>query len=131
MPFQVEQPILGIQEIDEQHGQVIACLDQLHLSVGKERGFPSMLDALNTLNAFVENHFTYEEGLLRHYGYPKLDEHIEEHRKISAELARLNQHMFDAGDVSKKLLGMVRTWINSHICVEDADFADFVGQQER
>jgi hemerythrin len=127
MPAANAFPLSGIQEIDEQHQQLVECLDHLELWVGKGHGFSATLDALGTLNKYVEEHFRCEEDLLRRRNYPKLDEHIAEHQIISAELARLYQHVLDGGDVTEELLGLVRDWVMTHIGVEDMEFAVFFG----
>jgi hemerythrin len=123
-------PKIGIQEIDDQHAQLVLCLDRLELWVGKGQGFAATLDALSSLNDYVEKHFTFEEALLRQRGYQKLDEHIEEHRQISAELARLTKQVLDGGDIDQELLDLIRKWIITHIGVEDVAYAIvFAGQQ--
>jgi hemerythrin-like metal-binding protein len=117
----------GIQQIDDQHKQLVECLDALELWIGKGHGFAATLDALGKLNHYVEAHFRDEEELLRQRSYPKLDEHIAEHNLISAELAKLYQHVLDGGDVTEELLRLVRDWVITHIGVEDMEFADFFG----
>jgi len=123
MPSSVRLPRLGIREIDEQHAQLVACMDRLELWVGKGQGFAAALDALNTLNDYVELHFSFEEGFLRRNGYPRLDEHIREHRRIKTDLARLTQRVVEGADIDQELLGLIREWIISHIGVEDVEFA--------
>lgn len=119
-------PVIGIREIDDQHAQLVACLDRLALWVGKGQGFAAALDALQALNDYVETHFSYEERFLADHGYPKLDAHIAEHQRIRGELAKLNIAVLDGGDISEELLTLVREWIVSHIGVEDREYADFV-----
>ena len=97
MDSTIHLPKLGIKEIDEQHAELLACLDRLLLWVGKGRGFAAALDALHSLNDYVEKHFSYEEALLRENQYPKLEEHIEEHRKIAAEISRLTEKILQIG----------------------------------
>ncbi len=122
-------PSSGIQEIDDQHKQLLECLDHLELWIAKGHGFSATLDALGALNKYVETHFLYEEDLLRRRNYPKLAEHIVEHQAITVELARLYQHVLDGGDVAEELLGLVRDWLLDHIGVEDMSYASFFGSR--
>jgi hemerythrin len=117
-------PLLGIHEIDEQHRHLIECLERLELWVGKGHGFAAALDAFMTLNDYVAQHFRDEEAIFRAAGYPKLEEHIDEHEKIRDELALLYQQVLDGGDVTEDLVAMVRKWMITHIGVEDMEFAD-------
>ena len=123
MPSNVLLPHIGIQEIDEQHAQLVACLDRLEFWVEKGQGFAAALDALNSLNTYVEEHFTFEEAFLRQHRYPKLEEHIEEHQKIMTDLSHLTQRVLDGGDIDQELLGLIREWIITHIGVEDVEYA--------
>jgi hemerythrin-like metal-binding protein len=120
-------PLSGIQQIDDQHKQLVECLDELEQWIGKGHGFAATLDAFGKLTHYVEAHFRDEEDILRQRGYAKLDEHIEEHHLISAELAKLYQHVLDGGDVTEALLRLVRDWVVTHIGVEDMEYADFFG----
>jgi len=61
--------------------------------------------------------------LLRQQGYPKLEEHIGEHRQIKADLGRLTQRVVEGADIDQELLGLIREWIIGHIGVEDVEFA--------
>lgn len=122
MPAANTLPICGIQEIDDQHRQLFECLDHLELWVGKGHGFSATLDALGSLNTYVEAHFRFEEDFLKSRNYPKLDEHIAKHQAISAELVRLYQHVLDGGDVTEELMQLVRNWIMTHIGIEDMEF---------
>jgi hemerythrin-like metal-binding protein len=123
MPAATVLPICGIREIDDQHMQLVECLDHLELWVGKGHGFSATLDALGRLNKYVEAHFRFEEDFLKSRNYPKLDEHIAEHQVISDDLARLYKHVLDGGDVTEALLQLVRDWVMTHIGIEDMQFA--------
>jgi hemerythrin-like metal-binding protein len=128
MTFQF--PVLGIQEIDEQHRHLIDCLERLESWVGKGHGFAAALDAFATLNDYVALHFSNEEAIFRAAGYPKLEEHIAEHQKLRDELARLYQQVLDGGDVTEDLVALVRDWMVTHIGIEDMEFATFSGTRQ-
>jgi hemerythrin-like metal-binding protein len=120
-------PLLGLSEIDRQHQGLYDCLDRLELWCRKGHGFPATIDAVTMLETYVAEHFAFEENFLREHGYPALDEHMAEHRQITAELQRLSQQVMDGGDVTEELVGMMRGWITQHIGVEDKHYATFFG----
>jgi hemerythrin-like metal-binding protein len=122
-------PLCGIQEIDDQHKKLVDCFDQLELWVGKGHEFAATLDALGKLNRYVEEHFRFEEDMLRERGYPKLNQQIDEHGLIEGQLARLYQHVMSGGDATEDLLLLLREWLLSHIGVEDMEYAAFLGMQ--
>lgn len=126
MASEVFLPELGIPDIDDQHRQLLACLERLELWVGKGQGFAAALDALNTLNDYVASHFSFEEAFLQDHGYPLLAEHVQQHQAISDALARLTRQVLDGGDISGELVTMLREWILKHIGEDDCAFAAFL-----
>ena len=81
------------------------------------------MDAVHLLNDYVEKHFSYEEALLRENQYPKLEEHIEEHRKIAAEISRLTEKILQGSDdIDQEFVALIREWITTHIGIEDVEF---------
>jgi hemerythrin len=107
--------------------KLVACLDQLEISVGSEREYSATVDALRILNRYVEVHFRFEENMLLERGYPKLAGHVELHRSIKAQLARLYRHLQSGGEVTEDLMRLLREWLTSHIGEEDMEYAAFLG----
>ena len=129
MAFDMILPHLGIGEIDEQHKELLRCLDRLEFWIGRGSGYPAALDALNALHVYMDKHFYYEEAFLRSHAYPALAEHIVEHQKLSAALAGIETRIFGGEDVSEELVATLREWIVTHIGIEDVEYADFFGTQ--
>jgi hemerythrin-like metal-binding protein len=124
-------PLSGIEEIDAQHKKLVECFDQLELWVGKGHEFAATLDALGKLKRYVDEHFRFEEDMLREHGYPKLDEQITEHVEISGQLARLYRHVMSGGEATDDLLRLLREWLLSHIGVEDMEYAAYLATQSQ
>jgi hemerythrin-like metal-binding protein len=102
---------------------------KLGLWVGKGHEFAATLDALGTLNRYVDEHFRFEEDLLRERGYPKLAAQIEEHGLIKGQLGRLYRHVLSGGEATEEVLRLLREWLTNHIGVEDMEYAAFLGTQ--
>ena len=125
MVFDLQLSATGIQAIDEQHTQLLTCLDRLEYSVCRGSGFPAALDAMVSLLEYVRNHFSFEEAYLAFHAYPKLEEHIKEHEAISGELENFEQKMLRGEDIGASLVTLLRNWIVVHIGAEDAQYAEF------
>ena len=130
MTFDLILPSLGIDEIDRQHKSLLQCLDQLEYWVGRGSGYPAALNALTTLHDYMAMHFGYEEEFLRSHGYPSLAEHIQEHQRLTAELARIEARVLAGEDVSSELIATLREWIVTHIGIEDVEYAEFFGTRD-
>lgn len=116
-------PALGITEIDKQHRQLLNCLEDLEASIGKGYGLAAACAAILSLQDYISRHFHYEESFLRSHAYPKLEEHIEEHRKIRAQVAIYTQQITGGGDVSSELCRLLRDWLITHIGISDVEYA--------
>lgn len=124
-------PLLGIFEIDEQHAKLIACVERLELWEGKGQGFAALLDALQALSVYAQEHFSYEEDFMRRYHYPNLDRHIAEHQEFSDELSRLTERVLDGESASEPVIAFVRDWVTTHISQEDMRFAACIPNTRR
>lgn len=107
-------------EIDTQHQELISILNRLFLSVAEREGHKVTLGILNSLIDYTQSHFTFEESLLEEANYPHLDHHIEEHKKLGAELNELvEKYMIDGKQIYFELLRLLRKWLLKHI--QDCD----------
>lgn len=116
----------GINEIDRQHAQLLKCLDDLMAFVGGHYEFAAVFTAVQVLLDYVQQHFAYEEDLLRSWDYPDLAKHIVEHQAIETDVRNLWSQL-ESGDetVTEKLVQTIRQWIVKHINEEDIEYAKF------
>jgi hemerythrin len=117
----------GISAIDEQHGQLVSCLERLLLLVSRGYGLGATFDALDALGAYTRTHFAFEEQHMRDHDYPELAEHIKLHQAINGILLDLNDDLASAKDVEGELVSVLQTWIVKHIDIEDARYGAFLG----
>ena len=116
----------GIAEIDRQHAQLVKCLDELSVFVGGNFEFSASLTALTTLIDYTREHFAYEENMLARCHFPLLDEHIAEHRTITANAEALWNEVEAGNEMGEQLVLTIRKWIVDHINAEDIQFAKFI-----
>jgi hemerythrin len=83
----------GIPEIDTDHHELIA--DYNHLAALMEDGQPwsAVVVAARSLVERVAAHFRSEEAILKRIDFPRRSQHVEQHRRIEAELAKLVAHL--------------------------------------
>jgi hemerythrin len=124
----ISVPMTGIADIDDQHQQLLACLDRLALWMSKGQGFAATFDAIATLNDYAASHFRFEEDYLRKCSYPQLEPHIEEHRRLIEELDGLTARIHQGNEASGALLKLIREWIINHIGSDDMKFARYLSQ---
>lgn len=113
--------------MDEQHKKLIALVGDLHRAMVLGKGNQVLAAVLNELLKYVGEHFADEEGLMRKLRYPKILEHIAEHRKF-AENARKLHSEFAHGQValSMELMAFLSRWLRTHICGMDRGYAEHI-----
>jgi len=122
---------LGHAEIDRQHKRMLRLGEDLvEPLVGSAAHKPSATQ-LQALIDFAQEHFAFEEGLMRSTGYPGADEHANIHTSLLAELRkyclRVQQglHTNPVG-----LISFLWHWIVLHIGSEDRDLVIWLKSYE-
>lgn len=118
-----EDLAIGVDQIDDQHKELLARFDLLLRSCKDGKGREEVLHLLTFLDDYVISHFSDEEKLQRQSGFPDYESHHAEHTSFIARLAELKERMRSDGsvqidhvlDTNKLLLD----WLIKHISVRD------------
>ena len=115
---------VGIPEIDAQHKKLIALINDLFKAMRTGGGDQVMAKLFQSLLQYTEQHFTFEENLMRKGRYAGLTAHIEEHRKLIAEVHDLHRK-FLAGKITitMQVMTFLKEWLQNHILGSDAKYA--------
>lgn len=123
-----EEISVGIQEIDEQHKQLVSLINRLYdaMTLGEDK-LQVARDVLNELMQYTLVHFSVEESLFRIFEYPDYEKHSERHRELREKVIEINRKV-QRGErlITPELLFFLRKWITSHIMVEDKAYAPFL-----
>ncbi len=123
-----EQISVGIQEIDEQHKQLVELINRLFTAMasGKEK-LQVAKEILNELMQYTIVHFAVEESLFRIFDYPDYDKHCENHSSLRDKVIEINAKV-QMGErmITPELLTFLKKWITNHIMVEDKAYAPFL-----
>lgn len=116
---------VGNALLDEQHKCLLGLCRQSMLCMADDsrQGTAAFHDILNDLASYVDRHFRTEEALLRSCGYPKIDEHSEQH--VEYQVA-LTDFLLSAtqGEIDKAgLHHYLSHWWTNHILGADQAYA--------
>ena len=114
---------LGIQEIDNQHKQLIELVNELYTAMMTKKTKDSLQKVLEGLVNYTINHFNTEETYFRKFNYSSTIAHVEEHQLFVAKVLEF-QNSFNEGKttVSMEILSFLRDWIVQHILGSDRQF---------
>lgn len=116
---------IGIQEIDDQHKQLIEIISSIERAIKHERGWREIVYGIVDLKIFARRHFEIEEALMRMYGYGEAAKHTEEHQYFFTRLAEIeSKSIYDLAE--RELLKFLRDWLKDHILGEDRGYAEYI-----
>lgn len=116
----------GLQEIDEQHQNLVKMVNALHKAMKTGAGIKKSGAILDELANYTVYHFGHEEKLFHAHDYPD----TKKHEKIHAELVKTVvdfQTQFKAGQASLSvdLMQFLTDWLKNHIMKTDMQYAPF------
>ena len=125
-----EEYAVGVDLIDKQHKQLFDAVNELHDAMAKGHGKEKIQATLDRLISYALTHFSDEESAMRRSGYPKLAEHVAEHKALGAKVTYYRQAV-QAGNLAVTLEAMrfLGQWLRDHILHDDMDFAKHCGSK--
>ncbi len=117
---------LGIDEIDEQHKALVGMINALDASTHEEYSPENIRTLLDELNAYVKDHFGFEERLMAGGGCSQdlVTRHCGEHAYFRSVLRDLSAD-FENGrtSITVSLIEYLVHWLLHHIVVVDRAMA--------
>ncbi|MDF1613595.1 bacteriohemerythrin [Desulfurivibrio dismutans] len=115
---------VNIREIDEQHRQLVAMINELHEAMMQQRAKDVLGGLLNKLVSYCANHFAVEERLMQTHGYPEYASHKAKHEKMTAKVMAL-QNDLKSGKVNLtvEVSQFLKDWLDKHILGTDKKYA--------
>ena len=107
---------VGVQEIDDQHKQLLAILNELSSKMAKGKSNDEFNDILLCLFEYARVHFKAEEEYINKNHKAISIEHKQEHETFLNKVLDLKLE-FDNGNtkLSLNLMKFLCTWLQSHI----------------
>ncbi|QID18392.1 hemerythrin family protein [Nitrogeniibacter mangrovi] len=117
---------VGVQEIDEQHKELVDLLNQLHTAIIEHHGSATSRRILDELADYTKTHFSVEESLMRVSNYPDFDIHKQNHEDLIGQVVAL-QEKLDTGEakITFELLHFLKKWLTNHINEADKRFGAY------
>lgn len=123
-----ESLILGVEDIDADHQDLVACLNGLSNATFANDASTSIGPALQKLVDRAREHFRSEETLMARVDYPGLAAQRSEHETLLVSVLMFQQRAQEGGSasISSENLVSLTSWLVHHITDADKDFARFI-----
>ncbi len=113
-----------IEEIDEQHKQLLGLMNDLFDAMKKGEGRSVLEKTLDGLLEYTEYHFSAEEKYMREFDYDEYEQHKNEHDALREEVLHYRNQL-TSDRVTLDLLGFLWNWIQTHVKQTDKRYAPF------
>jgi hemerythrin len=124
-----EQLSVGVETIDKQHARFIDEFNALLAAFRANEGNKKVFDLVDFLERYAGEHFAEEERYMRMLGYPAMDGHLEQHRTMTEDLAKLKETLHRDGASMSNLIKLSEfslNWFIKHIKNADAQLGSFL-----
>ena len=120
-----DQYSVGIDEIDDQHKVLLRLFSIVQDAVATNQGWSAVHFAILETVQYAEFHFSFEEALMRLYGFPGYEEHSKAHRQILAQAEGLVGESLREG-TRDDVATFFRNWLVSHMQESDRFYAKHI-----
>lgn len=121
----------GIASMDDDHHMLFDIVNALHDDVKRGAAHRSVAAILVALIDYVDFHFAREERYMEMHGYPGLEGHKLQHRKLRERvyaIKRIHDTEPNRLDTSK-VLNFLKNWLTSHIISTDHKYIPYLSNQ--
>lgn len=121
---------VGVNELDNQHKQLIAILNDLYDAMQQQRGNQVIGTIIAKLVNYTKTHFTTEERYMTQYAYPDLNSQKREHAAFTDKVLKFKEE-FDSGrtSLSVSVTSFVKDWLVTHISGSDRKYGPFLNSK--
>ena len=125
-----ESMSVNIAEIDQQHQQLIAIINDLFDAMTEGKGKDVLEEIVNGLISYTQLHFKTEEQYFDRFGYPDSNSHKIEHadfiQKISSFKEGVDRRQLG---LSSEVLNFLSGWLKNHILKTDKKYSVYFNEK--
>ena len=115
---------LGVQEIDDDHKQLVDLMNRLEVQSADGKGFAIIRATFMALIQKTEQHFEDEEAFMDSMHYPEATRHKFIHSKLLKDLKAHYEDFLASHKVSEKTFQFLTLWLRAHITIIDKKYVD-------
>jgi len=120
----LEKYSVGIPQIDTQHKGLVRLINDLHAAMSTGQGTQKVGKILDELVHYTEEHFSYEENMLKQRKYSKLIGHQAEHKRLTGQVLELrDKYKKSTLTLTMEVMQFLKNWLANHIMGHDQQYA--------
>jgi len=121
----VDKFILGIEDIDEQHKQLIELVNSMFASFKLDKNKKEIKENIKSFVDFASYHFGNEEQYFEQFNYPESESHIKEHNEFIKQVKAF-QSDYNANKVKflDDIMSYIKVWLYRHFTEIDVKYVE-------
>ena len=123
---------IGVEEIDNQHKELLQRFNQLLSACEASKGTSELIGLIDFLDEYVEQHFKDEEAIQRHYKFAGYQEHKKQHDYFIEKLQALKDEIKVEGVSVHHVMetnSLLLKWLIQHISKVDTELGRFINSR--
>ena len=119
----------GFNDIDKQHKELFEKFGAFLDSYENEGSEEAVFELFVYLKKYVHEHFQCEEHYMQKIKYPKMLEHVEEHRKLLEKVEEFNSQYGQKGfteELVEDIRRVLTDWLLDHIVKTDMALGSYL-----
>ena len=130
--WDIERFSVDVDEMNEQHKQWIALINELHASLLDKNSDMSPEQAIKDMIDYTKLHFNHEEDLMQDIQYPDYEKHKIEHNNFISKLNKMDDDMINGTYILKtQIMSILKNWLENHICKMDKAYGNFISESKQ
>ena len=122
----------GVDDIDDQHKEIINQLNRFHEAITSGLGKDVIIDLLEFTAQYAENHFSFEEDCMNRYRCPVAKQNEAAHRRFTKRFQEIREEIAANPVDTETVLEVyheLKEWINWHILKIDTNLRTCVNAE--
>jgi two-component system cell cycle response regulator len=117
---------IGVKEIDDDHKKLLNIINSLSLAISNNETNNIIDNIFNELKEYTKVHFKREESFLINCNYPRIKEHIHEHKTFIEKIPELKTKLTNSlnTEYAQEVSYFLTDWLFNHIIEEDIPAAN-------
>lgn len=124
--------LVGIEEIDQHHRHLVELLNRAFDDFTGKGSVAGTGAILEELYDYATYHFNREEEVMADLAYPKMAEHVAEHRRFSQRVTEMHKDYLEGrGTIALEMLTFLKNWLVNHISQVDAELGAYAAARSK
>lgn len=116
---------VGILEIDNQHKLLLRSFSVVEESIKLNQGWSNTHYAIIELTQLARMHFSFEEAIMRMFGYPEIDAHQREHQHFFDKIRFIERQSLKKS-AELEMVEFLESWLTNHVLNSDLGYAKHI-----